>query len=108
MSNPLRGVVAGLIFGVVAAGMMLPLEFSDKTAAITGAFLHRFGIGLVIGCVRLNWPGWVVGLFFGLLLSLPDAIITKAYAPILIPGAAGGLLIGGFIHGWKTPGKSGS
>jgi hypothetical protein len=89
MTNPVRGIVAGLVFGVVAAGIMLPMEFSDKTAAISAAFLHRFGIGLVIGCVRLRWPGWAIGLFFGLFLSLPDAIITKAYAPILILGAMG-------------------
>jgi hypothetical protein len=103
MTNPVRGIVAGLAFGVVAAGLMLPMEFPDKPAAITAAFLHRFGIGLVIGCVRLRWPGWAIGLFFGLLLSVPDAIITKAYAPILILGAVGGLLIGGFIHGWRSP-----
>jgi hypothetical protein len=103
MTNPVRGVVAGLAFGVVAAGLMLPMDFPDKPAAITAAFLHRFGIGLVIGCVRLRWPGWAVGLLFGLLLSLPDAIITKAYAPILVLGAVGGLLIGGLIHGWKGP-----
>jgi hypothetical protein len=32
---------------------------------------------------------------------LPDAIVTKAYAPILVVGAAGGLLIGGILHGWS-------
>jgi hypothetical protein len=57
----------------------------------------------VIGCVRLAWPGWAVGLFFGLLLSLPDAIITKAYAPILLLGWAGGVVIGGLIHGGRQP-----
>lgn len=90
MSYPLRGVLAGLAFGSIAAGMMLPMEFQDKPAALLGAFLNRFGVGLVIGCARLPWPGWAVGLFFGLLLSLPDAMITKAYAPILVLGCAGG------------------
>ena len=103
MSAPLWGVLAGLAFGALSAGTMLPLEFPDKPAALLGAFLNRFGIGLVIGCVRLAWPGWAVGLFFGLLLSLPDAIITKAYAPILLFGGAGGLVIGGLIHGWRKP-----
>ena len=100
MSNPLWGVVAGVAFGCISAGMMLPMSFPDKKAAILGAFLNRFGIGLVIGCVQLPWPGWAVGLVFGLLLSLPDAIITKAYRPILFIGAIGGVLIGGLIHGW--------
>jgi hypothetical protein len=80
--------------------MMLPMSFPDKPAALGAAFVDRFAIGLVIGCVQLTWPGWAIGLAFGLLLSLPSAIITKAYAPILVVGAIGGLIIGGIIHGW--------
>ena len=57
------------------------------TAAITAAFVDRFAIGLVIGCIQLPWPGWVTGLVFGLLLSVPSAIITKAFVPILAVGA---------------------
>ena len=103
VSAPRWGVVAGLAFGAISVGLMLPMEFPDKPTALLGAFLNRFGVGVVIGCVRLPWPGWAVGLLFGLLLSLPDAIITKAYAPILILGCAGGLVIGGLIHGWRKP-----
>jgi hypothetical protein len=103
MSSSLWGVVAGVAFGGLAVAMMLPMPFPDKPAALLGAFLNRFAIGLVIGCVHLPWPGWAVGLLFGLLLSLPDAIITKAYAPILIVGSVGGLVIGGLIHGWAIP-----
>lgn len=104
MPAPIWGVVGGLVFGGVSAGMMMPMSFPDKRAALLGAFLNRFAIGFVIGCVRLPWPGWAVGLVFGLLLSLPDAIITRAYVPILVVGAAGGLLIGGLIHGWTALG----
>jgi hypothetical protein len=49
---------------------------------------------------RLPLPGWAQGLVFGVLLSLPDAIITKAYAPILILGAAGGVVIGLIVGKW--------
>jgi hypothetical protein len=73
---------------------MIPLSFSDKSAALVGAFLNRFAIGFVIGASRLPVPSWAQGLIFGVLLSLPDAVITKAYAPILILGAAGGTIIG--------------
>ena len=100
MSNSLWGLVAGLVFGGIAVAMMLPMSFPDKRAALLGAFASRFGIGLVIGCVALPAPGWAIGLGFGLLLSLPDALVTKAYAPILIVGGLGGLIIGGLIHGW--------
>jgi len=100
MTNILWGIVSGIVFGAISVAMMLPMSFPNKTAALWGAFISRFGIGLVIGCVKMPWPGWAIGLLFGLLLSLPDAIITKAYAPILIVGGIGGLVIGGLIHGW--------
>ena len=101
MSHVVAGLLSGVAFGAASVAMMLPLPFADKRAALFAAFANRLGIGMVIGCVQLfAWPGWSVGLLFGLLLSLPDAIITKAYAPILVVGGIGGLLIGGFIHGW--------
>jgi hypothetical protein len=43
--------------------------------------------------VELPWPGWLIGIAFGLVISLPDAVITKAYLPILIGGAIGGTII---------------
>lgn len=102
MSNITSGLVAGLIFGAVSVAMMLPMSFPDKNVARLAAFINRFAIGLVIGCVTFpSWPGWSVGLLFALLLSLPGALITKAYAPILIIGAVGGVIIGGVIHGWR-------
>jgi hypothetical protein len=73
---------------------MIPISFPDKQAAMLGAFIARFALGFVICNVRLPWPGWVVGLFLGVLLSLPDAIITKAMVPILASGAVGGIVIG--------------
>ncbi len=94
MSRLTLGVVCGLVFGVIDICIMLPMTFPDKRAAITAAFIARFGIGFAIGAARLPWPGWLVGLVFGLLLSVPDAIITKAYAPIIGMGALGGTLIG--------------
>lgn len=102
MSNLVQGIISGLIFGAVSVGLMLPMSFPDKTTALLAAFASRFAIGLVIGCVVLPWPGWVVGLVFGLVMSIPDALITKAYAPIIIVGAIGGSVIGGVIHGWSS------
>ena len=94
MSRVLLGVICGLVFGAIDIGIMLPMSFPDKKAAITAAFIARFGIGFVIGAARLPWPGWGVGLCFGLLLSIPDAIITKTYGPIIAMGAIGGTIIG--------------
>lgn len=94
MSRIWLGVLCGLIFGAVDAALMIPMSFPDKRAAMLGAFLARFGLGFVICNIRLPWPGWAAGLLLGILLSLPDAIITKAAAPILGTGALGGLIIG--------------
>jgi hypothetical protein len=101
MANLTGGLLSGLIFGLITVGLMLPMQFPDKATALLAAFVNRFGIGLVIGCVELPWPGWIVGSVFGLILSVPSALITKAYAPILIIGTVGGSIIGGILHGWK-------
>jgi len=94
MSGIWLGVLCGLIFGALAAAFMIPMQFTDKRAAITGAFINRFSIGFVIGAIQLPLPGWASGLCIGVLLSLADALITKAYAPIVGLGAIAGLIIG--------------
>jgi hypothetical protein len=100
MSKLVLGIISGLIFAAIDVALMIPLTFPDKTAAMTGAFLNRFAIGLVIGVSDLRIPGWARGLLFGLLLSLPDAIITKAWAPIIGTGVVGGLIIGFVVDRW--------
>ena len=92
------GILCGLIYGALSAASMLPLQFPDKRAALMGAFINRFSIGFVLGAINLPWPGWASGLVIGLLLSLADAIITKAYVPIMVLGAVGGTLIGWIIQ----------
>jgi hypothetical protein len=81
-------------------GLNDSLSFPDKRAALLGAFLNRFAIGFVIGAARLPVPSWAQGLIFGVLLSLPDAIITNAFAPILVFGAVGGTIIGIIVGKW--------
>jgi len=96
--NPLSfGLVAGLAFGALAVAPMFKMTFQDKRAAISAAFVERFMIALVIALVALPWPRWTIGLLFGILLSVPSALITKARVPILVTGAVGGLLVG-FIY----------
>lgn len=97
MSKIVLGIVCGIVFGVIAVAIMIPMEFEDKKAAMAGAFVSRFGIGFVIGATSLPFPTWVSGLLFGSLLSLPDAIITKAWVPIMGLGILGGILCGWVI-----------
>ena len=98
------GLLAGLVYGALSAASMIPMEFPDKRAALLGAFLNRLAIGVVIGAAIgapqleiLRLPTWALGLIVGLLLSAADAVITKAYAPILVLGAVGGALIGWLV-----------
>lgn len=109
MSRLILGAVSGVVFGAFAAASMIPLTFADKRAALLGAFISRFAIGVLIGAsigspqlARLAVPPWAVGLTIGVLVSAPDAVITKAYAPILIIGAAGGAIIGWLVGRWGS------
>jgi hypothetical protein len=94
MNRIALGIVCGIAFGLLDAALMLPMSFPDKRVAITGAFLDRFAIGFLICVVDLPWPGWLAGLVVALLVSVPSAVVTKAYAPILGMGAIGGVIIG--------------
>ena len=98
MSRFMLANVCGLVFGLLTVAMMLPMSFPDKTAALTAAFFNRFAIGVMIGFMDRGRIGWATGLIAGLLLSLPEAIITKAYVPILVIGTIGGAVIGWVVH----------
>lgn len=65
MSRILLGTICGLVYGALSAASMIPLSFSDKTAALTGAFLNRFAIGFVIALVsssQISIDGSALGL----------------------------------------------
>jgi hypothetical protein len=91
------GTICGLAFGIFASVIMIPMSFDskkEKYEALSSAFIDRFMIGFLIPNITLGINPIYTGLILGLGLSLPSAIITRAYAPILIIGAIGGLLIG--------------
>ncbi len=45
MPRLMLGTICGVIYGALSAASMIPLEFSDKRAALAGAFFNRFSIG---------------------------------------------------------------
>ena len=94
MSRVLLGVLLGLAAGVIDVLLMLPMKFPDKPTALLAAFLNRFAIGFLAANVGLPTNVIASGAMVGLLVSLPDAIITKAYAPILITGVVFGAFAG--------------
>ena len=63
-------------------------------------FLKFLAIGFLAVNIRLPVGAIIGGAIVGLLVSLPDAIITKAYAPILITGVVFGALAGWAARTW--------
>jgi hypothetical protein len=96
MTNILKGIIAGLIFGIVSIIPMFFMKFESKANAMTASFISRFAIGFIIYNMVLPVPGWAKGALVGVVLSLPDAIVTKQYAPILGLGLIGGIICGFF------------
>ncbi len=96
MNSILFGIIAGLIFGAIDVALMIPMSFPDKRTAMLAAFCSRFAIGFLIAVTRMPVPARVRGVIVGLLVSIPDAIVTKSYVPILATGVVGGAIIGVF------------
>lgn len=97
MSAILLGIICGLGFGIIDVAVMLPMKFEDKrkkTEALSGAFIERFMLGFLIPNVTLDIHPAITGALIGLGLSVPAAIITRAYLPIILIGVAGGTVIG--------------
>ena len=100
MSNFQLGLLCGFVAGAIAVATMIPMTFPDKRAALLAAFLSRFLIGL-FACTT-NFPLAPIprGALIGLAISLPDALITKAYAPILVMGTLLGAAAGWVLRIW--------
>ncbi len=97
MSKITLGIICGLAFGIIDVLVMIPLKYENgrkRNEAMSAAFLERFMIGFLIPNVNLGIYPALIGLLLGTGLSLPSAIITRAYAPIIGIGAIGGLIIG--------------
>ncbi|MHB1275884.1 MAG: hypothetical protein ACYCXQ_10790 [Candidatus Humimicrobiaceae bacterium] len=97
MNKIILGTICGMAFGVIDVLIMIPLKYENnrkRIEAMTAAFIERFMIGFLIPLIDLGVPQPVTGLILGFSLSLPSAIITRAYAPIIGIGAVGGLIIG--------------
>ena len=101
MSKILLGTICGLTFGVIDVLVMIPLKYENnrkRIEAMTAAFIERLMIGFLIPNVEFGIHPAITGLLLGLGLSLPSAIITRAYAPIIGIGIAGSIIIGFIVR----------
>lgn len=97
MDSIALGLIFGLSFGFIDVLLMIPLKFEDKRKrleAFASAFIDRFMIGFLIPNVSLGVHPAITGTLLGLVLSLPSAIITRAYLPIIGIGTVGGIILG--------------
>jgi hypothetical protein len=97
MNNITLGLICGSVFGLLDVLIMIPMKEPDKRKkreAMIGAFVERFMLGFLIPNVDLGISYILNGLILGLGLSIPTAIITRVYIPIIGMGIIGGLVIG--------------
>ena len=100
MNRLVLGMLLGATFGAIDVALMLPLSFPDKRTALLGAFLDRFAIGFLVAQTEMPIAFWIRGALVGLLVSLPSAVVTKAYVPIIAIGVVGGALCGMAAGKW--------
>jgi hypothetical protein len=101
MSKIILGIICGLAFGVIDVLIMIPLKYENnrkRNEAMSAAFLERFMIGFLIPNVEIGLHPAIVGLLLGFGLSLPSAIITRVYAPIIGIGIIGSVIIGFIVQ----------
>ncbi len=97
MNGIVLGILFGTLFGLVAFDPVAKLASMDGRTAFFRTFTHRFAIGFLIPNALLFVDPLLRGMLLGLLLSLPDSIMTKKYVPILSVGIVGGLAIGALL-----------
>ena len=91
------GLICGSAFGVISAGIMVPMKLGDKrqkTESLIAAFLERFMLGFLIPVVCIGLNPIITGAILGLGLSVPTALTTRAWAPVIGIGVVGGVIIG--------------
>jgi len=101
MSRIALGLICGLAFGFIDVAIMAPMKFDDsskRAEALSSAFIERFVQGFLIPNLSFDINEAVSGALLGLGMSVPTAIITRAYLPIIGIGVAGGAIIGFVTH----------
>ena len=78
------------------------LSFPDKRTALLAAFSSRFSLGFFAATINVRMSPITAGVLVGLLTSIPDAIVTKAYVPILITGVIFGAAAGWIVGRWAA------
>ena len=82
MNRVILGILCGIAFGMIDAGMVVFGKHQDRSLALLlQAFSSRFAIGFLATNVSLRIHPAISGALVGLLISLPDA-----FAYEVLPG----------------------
>lgn len=101
MNKIILGIICGLGFGIIDVLIMIPLKYENnrkRIEAMTAAFIERFMIGFLVPNVELGIHPAMTGFLLGTILSLPSAIITRVYTPIIGIGIIGSMIIGFIVN----------
>jgi len=97
MNSIMLGIICGSAFGIIDVLIMMPMKVEDKRKkieALIGAFIERFMLGFIIPNIGIGLHPAATEALLGLGLSLPTALIVRAYAPIVGIGVTGDIIIG--------------
>ena len=97
MNSITLGIICGLALGVIDVLIMLPIKMENRRKrleALISAFIERFMLGFIIPNADISLHPVATGVILGFGFSMPTAIITRAYAPIIALGIVGGAIIG--------------
>lgn len=94
-------VPLGIAFGIVLVAFDLTMlsrlpwpTRHQELEAMAAAAIDRFMLGLLIPTADFGTPRWLTGVLLGVGLSLPAAILTRAYQPMIGLGLVAGLILG--------------
>ena len=103
MSRVILGILCGVLFGLLDAGMVAFGKHPDRSLAmLLQAFTSRFAIGFLAANISLRIHPAISGALVGLLISLPDAFSMKSYVGILGTGLVFGALAGLAAKTWAS------
>jgi hypothetical protein len=101
MNRVILGILCGIVFGMIDAGMVAFGKHPDRSVTmILQAFSSRFAIGFLATNLSLRVHPAISGALVGLLISLPDAFAMESYAGILGTGLIFGALAGFAVRTW--------
>lgn len=91
------GIAFGIVLVAIDLTMLARLHWHSReqeVEALAAAAIERFMLGLLIPTADFGTPRWLTGVILGIALSLPSAILTRAYQPIIGFGLVAGLVLG--------------